>query len=106
MDTNDLTEKTYEALKISEEINHLITVHIGVLCNRFSNENEFLETVSKFIKSLKHDPEDFIDNWNLADEIDIASLLTGLSELQNYVNMILETPLENRGLTIEQIDFG
>ena len=106
MDTNDLTVKAYEVLNISEETNHLITVHIGAMCSRFSNENDFLEAVSELINSIKDNPEDFIDNWDLADEVNIASLHTGLSKLQNYVFKIIQTPFENRGSTIEQIDFG
>jgi hypothetical protein len=69
MDTSDLTVKAYEVLNISEETNHLITVYIGAMCSRFSNENDFLEAVSELINSIKDNPEDFIDNWDLADEV-------------------------------------
>lgn len=47
MDTNDLTVKAYEVLELSEKVHHLITVHIGAMCSRFSGENEFLEAVNK-----------------------------------------------------------
>jgi hypothetical protein len=106
MDTNDLTVKAYEVLEFSEEVHHLITVHIGAMCSRFSDENKFLEAVNKLINSIKDNPEDFIDNWDLADEVKVASFHTGLSELQNHIAKIIEIPMENRGLTIEQIDFG
>ena len=42
MDTNDLREKTYEILTKAEEIDHIVTVHLGTICSRQSNENEFL----------------------------------------------------------------
>lgn len=50
MDTNDLTEKAYEILNLSEDINHLITVHIGAMCSRFKQEDDFLYAVLKFIQ--------------------------------------------------------
>ena len=53
MDTNDLTAKAYEVLEFSEEVHHLITVHIGTMCSRYSDENEFLEAVNKLINSIK-----------------------------------------------------
>jgi hypothetical protein len=34
MDTNDLTEKAYKILNLSDDINHIITVHIGSMCGR------------------------------------------------------------------------
>ena len=104
MDTNDLTAKAYEILEFSEEVHHLITVHIGAMCSRFSDENEFLEAVNKFINSIKDNPEDFIDHWDLT--VEVASFQTGLSALQNLIVKIIEIPIEKRGLTIEQIDFG
>ena len=103
MDTNDLTAKAYEVLEFSE-VHHLITVHIGAMCSRFSDENEFLEAVNKLINSIKDNLEDFIDHWDLT--VEVASFQTGLSALQNLIVKIIEIPIENRGLTIEQIDFG
>jgi len=105
MDTNDLTEKAYEILKLSEGINHLITVQIGAMCSRFIQEDDFLITVTEFIQSIMDEPEDFIENWGLEDEINVASLIISLSKLKAYVEETIKTPMENRGLTIEEIDF-
>jgi hypothetical protein len=106
MDTNELTSKAYEVLELSEEVHHLITVHIGAMCSRFNDENDYLEAVCKFINSIKECPGDFIDNWDLTDEMNESLLYTGLSKLQNHIIDTIETPIEDRGLTIEEIDFG
>ena len=106
MDTNELTSKAYEVLELSEEVHHLITVYIGAMCSRFSDENDFLKAVSKFINDIKDCPRDFIDNWDLNAEVNEALLYTGLSKLQNHIINTIEIPIEDRGLRIEQIDFG
>ena len=105
MDTNDLTEKAYEILKLSEDINHLITVHIGAMCSRFQQEDDFLNAVTEFIQAIKDEPEDFIEDWGIEDEIDASSLIFSLSKLKAYVEETIKTPMGNRGLTIEEIDF-
>jgi hypothetical protein len=106
MDTNDLTEKSYEIFRIAEEIHHLITVHIGATCGRCQHEKEFLGAVVKFIRAVEGNPRSFIDDWNLDDELDTTSLLSGLSKLGDYVQGTIETPIRDRGLTIEEKDFG
>lgn len=106
MDTNDLTEKAYEILRIAEEINHTLTVLIGAMCGRYRIEDSFLRGVIKFIREISDDPEEFIDDWNLYDEIDVPEMVAGLSMLESYVNEVIKTPMQNRGRTIEEIDFG
>jgi len=45
-----------------------------------------------------------IEDIDLNDEVDEALLYTGLSKLQNHITNTIEIPIEDRGLTIEQID--
>lgn len=106
MDTNDLTEKAYEILIIAESINHTITVHIGAMCGRYRTEDEFLKGVIRLIREIMDDPENFIDEWDLNDEIDAPELVSGLLGLRKYVDEVMKTPIQDRGLTIEEIDFG
>ena len=105
MDTNDLTEKAYEILKISEDIDHIITVHIGAMCSRFDQENDFLIGVKKYIQEIVDNPEDFIEEWGIEEEINPNSLTSSMQKLKSYVGEIMDIPLENRGHTIEEIDF-
>jgi hypothetical protein len=106
MDTNDLTQKAYEILIQAENINHLITVHIGVICNRNETENAFLEDVLIFLKHKIDKPINFIEDWGIDDEIDVETLRIGLSKLISYVEKTIKTPMNYRGPTIEEIDFG
>jgi hypothetical protein len=106
MDTNDLTEKAYEILAIAESINHTLTVQIGAMCGRYRTEDQFLKEVIKLIRGIANNPEEFMDDWDLWDEIDVPTFVSGLSKLRKYVNEVMKTPISDRGLTIEEIDFG
>ena len=101
MDTNDLTEKAYEILIIAESVNHLITVFIGASASRYSDENEFLYGILKLLSQIKEDPENFIDDWGIAEEIDWQTLNAGLIRIEEYTQEVINTPIENRGVTIE-----
>jgi hypothetical protein len=51
MDTNDLTEKAFESLLIAEEIDHMVTVSLGVMCTRLSSEDDFLQEAFRYVKA-------------------------------------------------------
>ena len=66
MDTNDLTEKAFESLLIAEEIDHMVTVSLGVMCTRLSSEDDFLQEAFGYVKALSENPRDFMENWGLS----------------------------------------
>ena len=105
MDTNDLTEKSYEILKLAEDIDHIVTVHIGAMCGRFKNEDKFLLNVIKFVQGIIDDPEDFIESWDLEEEISLETFTDDLLNLKKYTEGVMAIPIEDRGLTIEERDF-
>jgi hypothetical protein len=75
------------------------------MCGRFKQEDDFLNAVVKFIQSIMDEPEDFIGDWGIENEIDVAPLILSLSNLKVYVKETIKIPLKKRGLTIEEIDF-
>ncbi len=75
------------------------------MCARFKQEDDFLNAVVKFIQSIMDEPEDFIGDWGIEDEIDVATLILSLSNLKAYVEETIKIPLKKRGLTIVEIDF-
>ena len=106
MDTNDLTEKAYEILRIAESINHLITIQLGALCGQFNDEDKYLKGVLKLLAAIKIDTKEFIEDWDIAEEIDGQTLYTGLVKLEKYTTEVLKTPIEKRGVTIEDKYYG
>ncbi|MCG2711969.1 MAG: hypothetical protein L6416_06565 [Candidatus Omnitrophica bacterium] len=106
MDTNDLTEKAYKILNISEAVNHIITFEIGCLCGRCKSEDDFLYAVLHFLNDIKEDTDGYIDGWQLHEEIGSTALKSGVSILEEYTRGVLNVPIEKRGVTIDKKDFG
>jgi hypothetical protein len=103
MDTNDLREKTYEILTKAEEIDHIVTVHLGTICSRQSNENEFLCEALEFVQGIVGNPIGFLENWGLEDVVEYVSFTQNMKNLGNHIERIMTIPIENRGRTIEEI---
>ena len=103
MDTNDLTEKSYEILNIAEEIDHIVTVHLGTICSRQSNENEFLQEALEFVQGLVGNPLGFLENWGLVDVLEYSGFTQSMIELSSHIERIMAIPLKDRGRTIEEI---
>ncbi|MCF8052778.1 MAG: hypothetical protein K9L59_16170 [Desulfobacterales bacterium] len=104
MDTNDLTEKTYEILKLSEDIDHIITVHIGAMCGRYNDEDMFLSHAFKFITGIMDAPDEFIEDWGIEEGAEPGAFKSGLSSLKGYIQEVMAIPYKERGMTIEERD--
>ena len=103
MDTNDLTEKTYEVLTIAEGIDHIVTVHLGTICSRQSNENEFLQEALEFVHGIVGNPVGFLENWGLEEVVEHGGFTLSMINLGNHIERIMAIPLKGRGRTIEEI---
>ena len=102
MDTNDLTEKAFENLLIAEEIDHMVTVSLGVMCTRLSSEDDFLQEAFGYVKALSENPRDFMENWGLADYLDSWVFSHKMKKLSDYIREVMAIPIENRGMTREE----
>lgn len=105
MDTNDLTEKAYEILKFSEDVDHIITVHIGAMCRRYNDEDAFLSHALKFIQSIMHASAEFIEDWGIEEGAEPDAFKSGLSRLKGYIQEVMAIPYKERGMTIEERDW-
>jgi hypothetical protein len=103
MDTNDLTEKAYEILTMAEGIDHIVTVHLGTICSRLSNENEFLQEALEFMKGIVGKPTEFLENWGLKEVVDYGDFTQDIISLSNHIESIMQISLKDRGRTIEEI---
>ena len=103
MDTNDLTEKTCEILTIAEGIDHIVTVHLGTICSRQSNENEFLQEALEFVQGIVGNPVVFLENWGLEEVVEYGGFTQSMINLSNYIERTMAIPLRGRGRTIEEI---
>ena len=103
MDTNNLTEKAYEILTVAEGIDHTVTVNLGAICSRLSNENEFLQVALEYVQDIIGKPVEFLENWGLKEDVEYGDFTQGIINLKNQIESIIKISLEDRGLTIEEI---
>jgi len=97
MDTDDLTEMAYESIIIANAITDFLKCDIGVWSKDYKDENDYLNGILKFIRKVKNAPEDYLDYWDLLQELDLASFEKGIEELEEHILKTIETPIEQRG---------
>ena len=104
MDTNDLTEKAYEILTTAEEIDHIVTVNLGAICSRLSNENEFLQVALEYLQGIIGNPKESLENWGLDENI--GDFAQSIIYLRNHIENIMQISLKDHGRTIDEIFYG
>ena len=97
MDTDDLTEMAYESITIANRITDYLKCDLGVRSKNYKDEDAYLDGILKFVRKIKRDPEDYIDYWNLWNELDLKVFKNGLEGLQQHILKTLDTPLDQRG---------
>ena len=97
MDTDYITEMAYQTIVIADLISDYLKVDVAVMSKDYDNENDYLNGVLVFVRDIKNNPEDYLDYWNIHDEIDIISFIRSLEKLEKHIEMVLGTPIEKRG---------
>ena len=97
MDTDDISEMAYQTLRLSESINHIITVEIGAMSSSYSDEDAYLREILKYIRRIKKFPEDYIEGWSIDNEITPADLRKGIYKIEKHILNTLSTPTNLRG---------
>ena len=103
MDTNNLTEKAYEILTIAEGIDHTVTVNLGAICSRLSNEDDFLQVALEYMHSIIGNPKAFLENWGLDENLEIEDFAQSIINLMNLMERVMQISIKDRGRTIEEI---
>jgi len=75
---------------IAEEIDHMVTVSLGVMCTRLSSEDDFLREAFGYVKALSENPRDFMAYWGLADYLDSRVFSQKMKKLSDYIQEVLE----------------
>ena len=90
MDTDYLTEEAYDALiRGSGRISDILQAEIGAMSMKYDGEAEYIEGVKKFLQWIIRNTDEYLDNWNLMDEItprefrkEVRSLIDKISEME------------------------
>ncbi len=97
MDTDDLSNETYEAVIIeAERFHHNLTLHFGVLADKCDTEAEYLDAaeklVNKIMKAKPHQLEDLF--FGKVD--DSSALPATLEKMLENIARVREMPEEKR----------
>ena len=97
MDTDDLSDETYQGIIIEAEIFlHDLTLHFGILASDCKNEDEYLIKASKMIKVLKKAKKnDYYDLFFGATPT-VSAVFNTLQKIEQNIIVINKTPLEER----------
>ncbi|MBC8394342.1 MAG: hypothetical protein H8E17_17455 [Deltaproteobacteria bacterium] len=97
MDTDDLTPMAYESIVIAYGISDYLKCDLGVRSGDYKDEVAYLNGILKFVRKIKHDPENYLDYWNIGDELDLTAFVKGLKVLEKHILKTIETPFDKRG---------
>jgi len=97
MDTDDLTTMAYECIIYASEATDILKTELGATCSKFKTEDKFLLGILKYIKKIENHPYEYLDEWNLLDEIDINVFKIKLQRIRERIEKTINTPLVDRG---------
>jgi hypothetical protein len=97
MDTDDLSNETYDAVIIeAERFHHNLTLHFGVLADDCEIEEEYLAAAEKLVIKLMNAKPNFIREFLFGEVADISTLPTTLDKIQANIARVREIPEEKR----------
>ena len=97
MDTDDLSEETYEAvIRKAERFHHDLTLQFGVLASDCKDEDEYLKEALLIIKDWESDYELAVDEIFYENVPEINKFKSVLAELKEAIKEIQKLPIDKR----------
>ena len=97
MDTDDLSNETYEAIIIeAERFHHNLSLHFGALADDCDSEDEYLAAAEKLVKKLQKAKPNFIQEFLFGEVADISTLPATLDKILANVARVRDIPEEKR----------
>lgn len=99
MDADEFSEMAYDIIDRAARTSDTLKVELGALSGRYKSENEWLRGVSRHLKKIINDPQEYVDYWNLEEEEGIMSdkIKKASKGLLQRIDKVLITPLAERG---------
>ncbi|MDP2647587.1 MAG: hypothetical protein Q8P24_21870 [Desulfobacterales bacterium] len=97
MDTDDLTETAYRTITLAAEFCDYLKCDIGIRAERFSTADDYLREILAFLNRIFLQPEEYMESWNLEEELDAAWFQERVKAVIDHVTLTLATPVEKRG---------
>ncbi|MBW6484469.1 MAG: hypothetical protein K0B10_15620 [Vicingaceae bacterium] len=97
MDTDELSNETYEAILIeAEKFNHNLTLQFGLLSYECSNEQEYIEKSIELVRKLKNTNKGKLNNVFFGESFNHQEFIDTLDRISQNIERINEIPLEKR----------
>ena len=97
MDTDDLTPMAHATLSLAYQASEPMRAELGVLASNYRSEDEYLTGISEFLEAIIKAPSDYLESWNLDDEIEVKAFTRAVESVRAHVISTLATPRSKRG---------
>ena len=84
MDTDDLSEMAYGIIVHAAQLSDTLKADLGARSLRYTNEDDWLCGVLKFLQEIVAKPDDYVDYWNLEEEEGVTA--SQLKEIAVYLS--------------------
>jgi hypothetical protein len=89
MDTDELTLMAYDCILFAEKASDVLKIESGAAARHYKTEDEYLNGILEYVKEIEVEPENYLDDWNLLEEIDQEKFKTTLIELRKFIKRII-----------------
>ena len=97
MDTDFLTEDAYRVLiGRSGEVSEFLQAEIGASASRYTDEDKYLAGMHEFVSSIAKSPKNYLDFWNILDDVNPAEFAAKLTSLAKDIQSVMNIPFDNR----------
>jgi len=97
MDTDDLTPMAYDCILYANAATDVLKSELGALCSRHETEDECLRGMLQRVRSIEKHAKEYLESWNLIDEINIRIFRQHVKKLREFIEKVLATPIKERG---------
>lgn len=96
MDTDDLSDMAYKCIIYADEATDVLKTELGAECGKYSNEDDYLHSIKSYVNSIKDNPDEYLDNWNLIEEADMNHFIASIDKLLKHIESTLESSVIER----------
>jgi len=97
MDTDDLSNETYDAvIRGAERFHHDLTLQFGVLASDCKNEGEYLKKALLLIKIFESDIEETMDEIFYEYIPEKSEFKSALKEIKKSIKEVQKIPMDKR----------
>ncbi|MDP8237616.1 MAG: hypothetical protein P9X24_00875 [Candidatus Hatepunaea meridiana] len=97
MDTDYLTTMAYNCLRYANDASDILKSELGAACSDYKTEDEYLDGILKDIKEIEMYPEEYLDWWNLLEQMDVKMFVKKIRIMREHIEKTITTPRDERG---------